>query len=165
MGSVDVVSNQIHNGGNENAAVITTWAGSLIKQWSEALFISGPFGGPTIFNDGGGNFYLAELNEGSAIILYKVTSGSFTNLGNSVGLTTAGHTYRIRVETVGTITISDNGSDMFSIVDSSLTTGRPGIRSWSNYLDDWKAGDFNIIVPKSIISQPSSHHHRQIVSV
>jgi len=139
-GAVAVVSGQIHNGGNENAALITTWAGSTTLQYSESLYVSGDYGGPTIFNDGASTFYLCDLAAG-AVKLYKVVSGSFSIL-QSGGSVTAGHTYRIRVQTAGTIVISDNGSDIITFPDSSITSGKPGIRCWGNYLDDWVAGDF-----------------------
>lgn len=142
IGAVAVLSGQIHNGGNENAAFITSWPGSLIAQYSEVKFVSGAYGGPTIFNNGTGSFYIAELEQGNAVYLVKVTAGSFASLANG-GTTTAGHTYRIRVETIGTIVISDNGTDIITFADSTFTTGKPGLRCWSNYLDDWAAGDFS----------------------
>jgi hypothetical protein len=144
---VHVASNQIHDNSTEHATVITSWAGSLTQQWSEVLFISGNFGGPTIFNDGASTFYLAELQDGVPLVLYWVQSGSFTNIANG-GTTTPGHTYRIRVETPGTIIVSDNGADIITQAHSSITSGKPGLRSWANIMDNWKAGDFSLARPR-----------------
>lgn len=142
-GAIPVVSNQLSGPTSECAAVITSWSGSTTLQYSEIVWTSGSFGGPTIFSSATNTFYLLDITPGGCQI-YKVVGGAFTSLGSG-GIPTAGHLYRLSMSVAGTLVATDNGSTIITVTgETSITSGKPGIRDWSTVLDSWAAGDFSV---------------------
>ena len=71
------------------------------------------------------NQYRAVLNTDGTLTLAKVVAGSYTSLGTyAAGTLTAGNTYTVRVEAIGTaIKAYINGVQRISVTDSAVTTG------------------------------------------
>ena len=143
--SVQVTTGQAGGSGNEAGQMITTWPGSTTLQYTEAVWISGQFGGPTIFCAQTYSFYLGELIAFGGCKLYKVIGGAFTQIATTATDPVSGHVYRLYMSVAGTLTLADNGTDFLTLTsETSLTTGVPGIRCWGTVLDNWAAGDFSV---------------------
>lgn len=141
-----VVSNHcVTNGGAVGASVLTTWPGSLTDQYSEVKIDSDPSaggGGPTICSDAVGTFYVLEISPGTTDV-YKCVAGSFTSLA-SVAITWAQNDVARIGREAGLIVTRQNGVIRHSFSDTSIASGKPGIRVYSNGLafDEYRAGDF-----------------------
>lgn len=79
--------------------------------------------------------------------LAKFVAGSYTSLGNSSQAWVT--TNILYGEAVGTtIKVKRNGTDIISVTDSAITSGRPGLShsgpSAAAVLDDWEGGDLGV---------------------
>lgn len=145
--AIPVVSGQLVGASSVAAAVRTSWLGSTALQYSEIAWASGQYGGPTILSDSGSAHYLLELTlagsangEGAAII----EEPGYVQLAFVARTLIAGHVFRLRMETAGTLIGSDNGTDFVSVAgEFTITSGKPGVRVYSATLDSWVGGDFS----------------------
>lgn len=85
-------------------------------------------------DSGANTWYLLQLDDSAnEYSLYKRVSGSWTQLGSSVGVTpTVGVTYQIKLEMIGTAIkayLAGSGSASISVTDSSISSaGKAGFR-------------------------------------
>ncbi len=85
----------------------------------------------TSITTGTGTWYLARYSNAGTPRweLYKDINGTQTMLGSFNQTLTAGNTYRVRLEMVGTaIRLYVDGVQRVNVVDASITTGVPGVR-------------------------------------
>lgn len=139
-----VVSQQLVGNADERAAEITTWAGSTTLQYSEMVWVSGSFSGPTIFSNGAAyTFYFLDLRAASSFLV-RVVAGVFSAISGDGGASTSGHVFRISMAVALTLKAFDNGVEFLSVgPEGAITSGVPGFRNWNCTLDDWAVGDFS----------------------
>jgi Putative esterase len=99
--------------------------------------------GPAVrASSGGSNLYLGIYfwNGGSPdLMLFKRTSGSFTQLGSSYPVSALAAGTQLTLTAVGsTITFAQNGTARITATDTSLTSGAPGIMAYgTGTADNW----------------------------
>jgi putative esterase len=99
--------------------------------------------GPAVRASGGGsNLYLGIYfwNGGSPeLMLFKRTSGSFTQLGSSYPVSALPAGTQLKLSAAGsTLTLSQNGTARITATDTSLTSGAPGIMAYgTGTADNW----------------------------
>jgi hypothetical protein len=86
--------------------------------------------------------YLASIQGGNNVDLWRIDSGGFTGLGGQSVAATDGHV--LRIEAVGsTIIVKLDGATVITVSDATYASGQPGIASYTNtpaYGDNWSAG-------------------------
>src|SRR5688572_1261717 len=133
-GTWDVVSNQGQHSGTDDTVMVVSSTGAVADQRVTFTYLSttsnatGAIARWAAGGGGNGNFYLAYVDSGNVVQLYKYTHGSgFTQLGSNGGTPNNGD--EISVECVGTsISALINGvATVGPITDSAHATGKPGM--------------------------------------
>src|SRR4030042_1343053 len=129
--NVRVVSNALtySTGSADNTAY---WAADTPgnDQYSEFTFPTVRDSGPCVrMATGAMTFYIANVNDyGSKVLtVTQVIAGTWTNLGSNVDFATLGAAEPVRIRAIGTtISVNRNGSEVFTITDSGIASGRLG---------------------------------------
>jgi hypothetical protein len=119
-----------------------TLYGSSSAQSSQLDYVSGTTdGGPALHCGTGPDGYLVTAYNAVEVFIFRVDDGGYTELGHATGVYTAGQANRIR-RSGGDLIYSKNGSDLFSVSDSTYTGGSPGAFSYAGDLiqDNWTDG-------------------------
>jgi putative esterase len=147
------ISSQVVAGGNpgqsgdiRTAETYTSDQYSQVQVTSTQLTGSQWIGAVVRSQNTGLSLYLGLYywNSGSPLLmLYKRTSGSFTQLGTShpVSALAAGTTLKLTA-TGSTISFLLNGSAVITVTDTSVTGGAPGIMAYgTGRADNWSGGN------------------------
>lgn len=151
-----VVSNAIQGLAVANVdrlSVITAWTGSTTDQYSAITLTNTgsavAFCGPCIHMNALGTFYVFEMNcSGTDSRFSKCVTGAYGVISQFALQFTTGDICLLQWVS-GTLTVFKNGVNSGSVADSSIASGKPGIRTWNNdagvtpKFDSWTAGDFS----------------------
>lgn len=134
-------------------------------QWSEIVLKTRPSGGneavsATVRADtvsGGFSFYYNQANNAASKI-WKVLSGSYTQIASGGGTPTAGMTIRMRA--VGTtISLNHNSVQQLSVTDTSRSSGRWGMAIYldsapaNGEIESWQGGDEGAVVGQPAVKR------------
>lgn len=99
---------------------------------------------------GSPNCYLYIVDDADAGYLYKYVSGTQTLLDGTGATVSTDDIIRLEAEGT-TIRVLINGSEDISVVDSSITSGAPGVAGLDDesatLSDDWEGGNLQVIGP------------------
>lgn len=152
LGGYTVADNTVTPNGDQQTLAYYPTAASSNDQFSCQVFqswnIAGAAQGPVVRGSANSG-YLAQwgtTNGTPQINLQTFSSGSYPFAG-PVFPATVGHTYC--VSAVGSvITITDNGAPIYTVTDTTLTTGSPGMSGYSNTSGSpggvWTAGNGDV---------------------
>jgi hypothetical protein len=136
FGGVNLISNTVGNSSVADKCSYRTDSAVFDSQVKIAT-TGDKDGGPAICINGSSSFYCANNNSGSNIEMFKVTAGSFSAIGSFVGTYATNDLIRIR-RSGGNVIISQNGTDIITVADSSFVTGNDGIHCFNTIrMDDW----------------------------
>ena len=149
----DVFSNTARcNGASaENASIYTPFTPSN-DQWAEATVAAqsnDAYIGPIV--RGSTNNYYIFYGDPNNRAIYRLVSGTATNLASSASGFAINDVLRLEVEGT-TLRAYINGSLWTSLTDSSLASGNAGIGTWSNnnqgHLDNFTAANLSTFVSR-----------------
>lgn len=92
-----------------------------------------------------GNGYGLEAASGNTRYLGKLVGNVYTELANNLATFTANDVYRMEVSGTSLV-VKVNGSNIFSVTDASLASGRAGLAGYGSSSgttawDDWEGGN------------------------
>jgi hypothetical protein len=144
------------NASGENETYVPGWGGSLTGQWA-AITINGAddYMGPSVYNNGVGNFYYLEAASGIWTIV-RVVNGNFSGVFSGGALTlTNGDVFRLEVTLVlgaPSLVAKKNGTLLGGVIDNAankLVSGKPGWRQWNTVsrVSKFEAGEIVTTAP------------------
>lgn len=147
-GNYDVVGNRARSTQDDSLAQATTDLSStdMYSQVSVHVVPASMDGGPAIRVASGTNCYMA-VHRGSPHnnrALYKIVSGSYTNLGSASGSPTTGFILKVNASGSSISAIYNGSTFVGPLTDTSITGGvRAGIQGWGSQgdFDDFEAQD------------------------
>lgn len=144
-----VTSNQLQGagGGNDKVGCITAFSGSATNHYSQiTVGTNAAFAGPTVHSNTGNIFYLFELNINGTQCQITLCNGGYSALSTFTAQVVGGDVAYLEWVS-GVLTAKINGVTKGSVSDSSIASGKPGIRIFDSgssiIVNAWAAGDFS----------------------
>lgn len=145
MTDITVATNAVRGSGADCAAQITTWSGSTTSQYAQIVMTTkaADEGALLLFGNGVSTYYYIRGDGANGIDVYKVVTGSFTQVHGFGGSYVNGDTVYAENQ-AGNFNIKVNGASAYTFTDTAITSGKPGVGAFSasGLFDDWAAGDF-----------------------